>query len=186
MSSAPFETIEAIVKLNQKITSFWGAAAGLAPIEAAHLLSRSRLDWQVELSQMLTRWTSPPERSVEHAYLILAWANLGALVEGTLKWFLSVYYEDYHDDIDALKDKRGETVSPDGQTLEALRQFFRKRIWSEHDSWDAWVLKIQQRRNAIHAFKDRELGDHAEFLGDLQTYLRLVTELDRSVPYPYP
>ena len=35
--------------------------------------------------------------------LILAWANLGALLEGTLKLFFSIYYSDFQTDIEALK-----------------------------------------------------------------------------------
>jgi len=36
--------------------------------------------------------------------------------------------------------------------------------------WLEWILKIQQRRNAIHAFKDKKIGNMAEFHSELQNY----------------
>lgn len=50
------------------------------PLEAAELLSRSRLDWQVHLATCLRDWL-PGERKLTEGHLILAWANLGALIE---------------------------------------------------------------------------------------------------------
>ena len=101
-----------------------------------------------------------------------------------MKWLLSVYYSDYKTDVDPLKNQKGNVVSPDGQTLEPLRQFFRKRMWHDADGWDDWVLKVQQRRNAIHAYKDRELGTHAEFLDDIVKYSQFLSEIHSRVPYP--
>jgi len=109
---------------------------------------------------------------------------LGALVEGTMKWFLSVYYSDYKDDIDALRNRHGDVVSPDGQSLEPLRQFFRKKVWENTDIWNDWVLKIQQRRNAIHAYRDRDLGNHSELIDDVIEYSKFLSEKNSRVPYP--
>ncbi len=184
MTRTPAQTVDAIVEDNRKISTFWSKAHGWAPIEAAELMSKSRLDWQVELSETLHTWIATPRPDLTNAHLILGWANLGALVEGTMKWFLSVYYSDYKADVDALKSQNGDVVSPDGQSLEPLRQFFRKRIWDDTDSWDEWVLKIQQRRNAIHAYKDRNLGDHAEFVNDVVKYSKFLSEMHGRVPYP--
>lgn len=47
------EIVDKIVKLNEYIQSFWSKAEGWAPIDAANLLSKSRLDWLVSLSYSL-------------------------------------------------------------------------------------------------------------------------------------
>ncbi len=181
---ANIETVvKEIIETNRRISAFWRDAGGWAPIEAAELLSKSRLDWQVELSESLRLWIGTPNALAPNAHLILGWANLGALVEGTMKWFLSVFYSDYQADIHAFV-RKGDLVPPDEQTLEPLRQFFQKRIWTASDEWSDWVLKIQQRRNAIHAFKSRDLGDHKELNDDIIRYSNFLSELHNCVPYP--
>ncbi|MEK5136380.1 hypothetical protein MKZ18_20660 [Priestia sp. FSL W8-0001] len=160
------KTVDKIIELNNFANKFWSNSIGWAPIEAANLLSKSRLDWQVSLSYSLKRWDILPQHGARDGDLILAWVNLGALVEGTLKLFLSVYFNDYIED--------------------ELRQFFNKKIWEsiETEEFDAWVLKIQQRRNIIHAFKNKDIGDFSEFVSDTNKYLAfLVYHLDR-LPYP--
>jgi len=54
----------------------------------------------------------------------------------------------------------------------------------DKNRWDQWVLHIQQRRNAIHAYKDREIGTFDEFWEDLRQYLEFLNELEGRVPYP--
>ena len=102
------EVIDRIVSKNDGIARFWSTARGWAPLDAAKLLSKSRLDLQVSLARTLTLWV-PPNVSAQapdvDGRLILGCANLGSLVEGTLKWFLSVYYDNYKADLNALRDK---------------------------------------------------------------------------------
>jgi len=176
------QIVDAIIETNQDISTSWSKAHGWAPFDAAELMSKSRLDWQVELSRTLHVWIQSPESDVANAHLILGWANLGSLVEGTMKWFLSIYYNDYCADVDALRRKSGDVVSPDGQSLEPLRQFFRKRIWKNSEPWNDWVLMIQQRRNAIHAYKDRHLGTVGEYALAVSEYLDFLSELNSRVP----
>ena len=109
--------------------------------------------------------------------------HLGALVEGSLKLFLSVWYDSYKDDVNAIKN---ELQDPDGLTLDPLRQFFKKRIWVNvaSDNWNPWIERIQQRRNAIHAFKDRDIGTHGELLADIRHYLRFLRRISGQLPYP--
>ena len=118
------ETVSEIVLLNKKITEFWKSSSGWSPIDAAELLSKSRLDRQVSLSKSLILWEEPKDEGMSDGMLILAWANLGALVEGSLKWFLSVYFEDYKNDVNKLKK------DPDGVTLNPLRLYFKKSVLS--------------------------------------------------------
>ena len=185
MPLTPTETVAAIAATNWRIAEFWKRAHGWASIEGAQLLSAARLDWQVELSHTLAKWLEPPAAATAHAELILAWANLGALVEGTMKWFLSVYYHNYQQSIGALRNKLGDVRAPDSLSLEPLRVFYKQHVWADKtDRWDSWILHIQQRRNAIHAFRDRDLGDHSEFIDDVSTYWDFLAELNARVPYP--
>jgi hypothetical protein len=114
-----------IISLNQDFSKFWGNAKDWAPLEAANLLSRSRLDWQASLSQSLQHWIG--KKNLSDGDLILAWANLGSLVEGTMKLFLSIFYDDYKKDIHAIKNKNGKLIDPDELKLEYLKQFFKKQ-----------------------------------------------------------
>lgn len=175
------EVVQRIVTLNDGLRKFWSKAEDWAPIEAAELLSKSRLDWQVSLSACLNIWIAEPQGKDNSGRLILAWTNLGSLVEGTMKLFLSVWYEAYKKDVEAIR-RRGKLQDPDILQLEAIRQFFRKRIWG--DSWDKWVQHIQQRRNAIHAYKDRDIGTHMELIADIRTYLEFLRYTNGRLPYP--
>jgi len=127
------EAIGRIEALNRNLARFWRTANGWAPIEAAGLLSKSRLDWQVSLSRCLRLWIRTPPDRLEDGELILAWANLGSLTEGTMKLFLSVFYHDYQKDIDGLKaarayhHKKQAPISPDGLPLDVMRVYFKNR-----------------------------------------------------------
>ena len=50
--------------------------------------------------------------------------------------------------------------------------------------WIDWILKIQQRRNAIHAFEDREIGSFEEFYQDLKKILVFTRKLTDTFLYP--
>jgi hypothetical protein len=127
------EVIDRIESLNRGIAEFWAKVDGWAPVAAAGLLGKSRLDWQTSLSGSLRLWTCEPANALTPAELILAWSNLGSLIEGTIKTLLSVWYETYETDIDNLKksgayDKAKQVAhSPDGLTLEQLRKYCKAR-----------------------------------------------------------
>ncbi len=191
------DTIKRIITLTEGITNFWKSADGWAPMEAANLLSKSRLDWQASLARQLNLFAD--ETNNESGLLILAWATLGSLIEGVLKIYLSVYYKVYQsqnltNEFKSFKDKKGNTLSPDELMLEKLRLFFishvlpvnAKEIWSNQGeiNWLDWISKIQYRRNAIHAFKNRDLGNIDEFHCDLQNYLIFLRKVNQALPYP--
>jgi hypothetical protein len=183
------DVVTRIETLNRNLARFWSKAQGWAPIEAAGLLSKSRLDWQMSLSSSLRLWLRDPPQKMTDGDLILAWANLGSLAEGSLKLFLSVYSEDYRKEIEKLKadaaangKKTNLLETPDTLTLEALKQFFQKHeLLTKTDL--ALVELVQQRRNAIHAFKDRPIGTYAEF-EKLRGYLRMLRRIAKGLPYP--
>lgn len=176
------EVVRRITKLTDGLRKFWSGAEGWAPIEAAQLLSRSRLDWQVSLSSCLGIWIEEHSAGDETGRLILAWANLGSLVEGAMKLLLSVWYETYREDSADAIVRRGKLQDPDGLQLESLRQYFRRIIWDE--TWDEWVRHIQQRRNTIHAYKGRDIGTYGEFLDSVRTHLKFLRYINFRLPYP--
>ncbi|SDX89625.1 Transposase DDE domain-containing protein [Nitrosomonas sp. Nm33] len=101
------ELCKRIAILTQSIMNFW-EGGGWASGDAANLLDRSMLQWQASLAMSLSRWVN----ASSYGDLILAWASLGALIEGQLKLFLCVYYYDYAKDIDGIR-KRGQPIDPD-------------------------------------------------------------------------
>ncbi|HJU20623.1 MAG TPA: hypothetical protein VJ770_29590 [Stellaceae bacterium] len=183
------EVIDRIESLNKGIAKFWSKSNGWAPVAAAGLLGKSRLDWQASLSGSLRLWVRDPADALTPAELILAWANLGSLIEGTIKTLLSVWYETYKGDIENLKEanaydySKQAAHSPDGLGLEKLRVYCKARGLFGADS-DALVELVQQRRNAIHAFKDRSIGNGLEFQNAVRGYLALLRNVNARLPYP--
>jgi hypothetical protein len=176
------ELCKRIRTLTSAMMDFWRSVHGWAPVEAAGLLSRSMLAWQSSLSGSLFNWL---EASTE-GDLILAWANLVALVEGQLMLFLSVWYHDYQADAQAIRNREGQIQAPDRCTLVYLRQFFVRRIWDVGTNWNPYVELVQQRRNAIHAFRARDIGSFSEWREELRRHPSFVRDFNRRLPYPDP
>ena len=116
-----------------------------------------------------------------------------------LEIFSTVWYTVYKDKVikTQLKghiNKRNGLIDPDELKLENLRCFFAKQvysdeiraIWKKEGKLDLidWVLKIQQRRNAVHAFKSRDIGDFNEFFQELKNFLIFMRRITNSLPYP--
>ena len=97
--------------------------------------------------------------------------------------FLSVHYRDYKASLQGIKEQLGD---PDSLVLDKLRKFVRDNVWmdAEGRKWDAWIANVQQRRNSIHAFRDRQVGSHDEFLKAVRMYLRFLRFVDGHLPYP--
>jgi len=167
-----------IAVLTRCIMDFWDGG-GWASGDAAKHLDKSMLCWQTSLAVSLSKWTN----ATSEGDLILAWTNLGALVEGQLKLFLCVYYHDYASEIDGIR-KRGRLIDPDESQLEDLRQFFVKRIWTVGTNWSPYVEMVQHRRNAVHAFRHREIGTFKDWPDALRLHLSFVRDVGGSLPYP--
>jgi hypothetical protein len=172
------ELCSRIAILTGCIMDFW-EDGGWASQDAARLLDKSMLRWQVSLARSLARWIG----ATSEGDLILAWANLGAIVEGQLKLFLCVYYDDYRSDVDVISKGR-ELADPDGCRLEALRQFFVKHIWNTRRNWNPYVEMVQQRRNAIHAFQKKDIGTFNEWASALRLHLSFLRDTGGGLPYP--
>ncbi|MCK9637770.1 MAG: hypothetical protein M0R41_15975 [Methylobacter tundripaludum] len=168
-----------VATLVGNMMSFWKNSSGWAPLEAASLMNKSMLEWQSSLADALKNWNRP----LTDGELILAWANVGAIVEGQLKLFLSVYYDDYVADVEAIK-KKGQLVEPDSVALEQLRVYFKKNIWGPSEDWDEWILMVLQRRNAIHAYKHKDIGTSADLHASFHILLEFVRSINGRLPYP--
>jgi len=180
------DIVEKICRLNEEIRDFWSHADGWAPSDSLLSLDRSRLDRQVALSHCLAIWDPEEHSNVRReGALILGWANLGALVEGTLKWFLSVYRTQVPGD--AIK-RFGNFIGPEEATLEQLRVLYLTHcVWyddAERRKWDPWLAEIRDRRNAVHAYRDRDIGTYDDLYLAIERYLDLINTLDGRVPYP--
>lgn len=182
------DVVDKICLLNQGIQKFWSNCAGWAPPEAAELLGEVRLDWQSDLSTCLHLWTSKKNSQLSPGNLILAWTNLGSLVEGSLKLLLSVYLNDYLADHEgAIKSgsltKNGIPKSPEKLKLQQLKVFFSKKGLLGEDG-DALIDLVQARRNTVHAFKNAEIGTQSEFEFAVRGYFALLKKINLRLPYP--
>lgn len=186
-ASDPIATVlHHVVRAHDDLASFWSNARGWAPDEAATVFERCRLDRQTQLARCLRIWVDESAAEESDGRLVLARANLGALVEGAMQLGLTVFHADYSRSERATRDPKGVITDAPDLMLEKLRIFFRDEFWlpKESANWDPWVQSVQRRRNAVHAFTERDLGTHAEFLADVRTYLTFLAAINDRLPYP--
>ncbi len=188
-AAKPSDSIERVLALIEAaqcdLASFWTDPTGWAPSDVASVFTRCRLDRQAQLARCLRLWVAEGSTDDGEGRLILARANLGALVEGAMQLGLTVFHQNYSASDKAPK-KKGELVEAPEAMMEQLRVFFRDVFWLPEESkhWDPWVLNVQRRRNAVHSFTDRDLGTHAEFLADVRVYLAFLGAINGRLPYP--
>jgi hypothetical protein len=176
--------LRAIEEISYRTSRFWTKAHGWAPKEAADLLCKSRLDWLDSFNRTLrARVQEVIENPDEPSVLILAWAHLRTLVEGHLKLFLAVFLVDYLKDAHVPTTKNGAKIVPDTLKYEAIRQFlFKHGLLVNHH---AFIDKVQQRGNAIHAFADKPIGTGEEYLENVAKYREFLVAIETSLPNPY-
>lgn len=179
-------TVTQIEIIQKGLSDFWKNAYGWAPVEAATMLDNARLDWLPSLASTLRHWSTDEDLSAGE--LILAWANLGSLTEGSLKLFLSAYLSDYDKDAEmvvalGIKTKKGNAKAPDELMLDQILKFCRKRKILTPEQLEFAVL-LRDRRNTIHAFKHRELGTTAELRASVARYLIFLADLAVQMPHP--
>jgi hypothetical protein len=173
-------TIDDIVCVNAFLNNFWGNG-GWAPSKGRKLLSEARLDRQVELSRTLSIWLEPPNGDDSEGRLILAWANLGVLVEGTMEWFLCVFEHHYAKAPET--DRHGNRVEPDDVWFARLCSYFVRQV-GQTPEFDRLCTRIRRRRNAVHAYSDRPIGTWAEWNEFVIDYRRFLVHFAMAVPYP--
>lgn len=176
-------TIDDIVCVNAFLDDFWGKG-GWAPSEAAKLLSDSRLDRQTELSRTLSLWLESSDNHDSEGRLILAWTNLGALVEGTMKWFLCVFEHNYATAPET--DRYGNPIEPYDVWFAKLCNYFADNVWTDQQKqqFHNWCHTIRKRRNTIHAYSDNDIGTWNAWQQAVVTYLQFLVDLGFQAPYP--
>lgn len=177
--------IDQIIASNERIQRFWTKeASGWSPTATAELLENSRMDRLVSLSHSLRLWTDPCADEDREGRLILAWANLGILVEGTMTWFLCVFENDYAKQ--PMKTRTGFDLRPNRLRFEEMCRFFSEHVWidSQRAEWDDWLANVRSFRNAVHAFNHRDIGNWNDWQDAVVRYHEFIGELDGRVPYP--
>ncbi len=168
-----------------EILSDWKKSFGFAPTNVTAVLDKARLDWLVDLTISLKHWSNV-RGDVSEGELLLACSNLGAVVEGWLKFFYVVYLNDYYSDFNNVKKADGKgnynVVDPNNLSFERLKQYSRGKLWEKGSDWDLWVERVQQKRNAIHAFNNKDIGTIQEFNDDVVKLGELVKHIHSHLP----
>lgn len=170
------------------LAQFWTEVEGWAPPEAAEMLKQARLERLTALAWSLRRWPSLPQ-PIDEGDLILAWANLGALVEGALKLMLCVYLKDFLADekhgqgTGAYHGKKKKMLDPDGLRLDVVIAYYEKRALLSKEHL-LLARTVQNFRNVIHAFKSADLGSYPAFHDAVYGYRSLLREVSKRLPYP--
>ena len=114
------------IRKSKEMLSFWkNNAQGWAPGETTEKFERARLDLLIDLTDCLTMWYDIGEKMTQ-GQIILAYANLGALVEGWLKLFYCVYYRDYKESPKITS--KGNPIEPENLSFEFLIQHSNKAL----------------------------------------------------------
>ncbi len=159
----------------------WKDVHGIAPDNAAKKLDIAMLDWQSELTKTLKIWIDKG-LDMTVGELILARANLGAVVESWLRFFYCVFYDDYINQ--PMKNKKGQILEPEkDMRFEDLKKFSTGILWDDEKSKDyLWVDSIQKKRNAIHSFIYKDIGTPLDFLLDVDYLCEFVDMILNHLP----
>ena len=159
----------------------WKDVHGIAPDNAAKKLDIAMLDWQSELTKTLKIWIDKG-LNMTVGELILARANLGAVVESWLRFFYCVFYDDYINQ--PMKNKKGQILEPEkDMRFEDLKKFSTGILWDDEKSKDyLWVDSIQKKRNAIHSFTYKDIGTPLDFLLDVDYLCEFVDMILNHLP----
>ncbi|MDO5432954.1 hypothetical protein [Eubacterium sp.] len=173
-----------IIKQNtHKILGDWKEYCLLAPTKTQEIISKARLDWVIELTDCLGIWLEKG-KTMNEGELILANANLGSVVESWLKFFYCIYYDDYEKDTRHVTDKANKLLPPNRLKFDRLRLLSSEIIFAEENDkcWNNWIHEVQLKRNAIHSFNDRELGDYEDFANNVDKLYEFINIIDERLP----
>lgn len=179
------ETVDKIYNLTKSKLEAWKNHSGYAPAEASAKLNNVMFDWIIELTASLKIWDEKGI-SMTDGELILASANIGALVECMMKLVLSVYILDYYRD--PILDKEGKVVQPEKIKYENLKKFCFDKVWQSsfyddrYPGMKEWVGDIQEKRNSIHAFNKKDLGYATEFCDHIEKYWMFINMVFSTLP----
>ena len=168
-----------LLEITKSTMALWKESWGIAPYSVSERLDKAMLDWNMELTEALSIWIDKGF-TMSTGELILARVNLGNIVEFWLKFFYSVYYEDYLNDPQLCK--KG-IVEPESMSLEKLKNYSQEILWEDSTSKGyLWVDSVQKKRNAIHSFLFRDIGTVAEFFADIDSLYEFVKDIVDRLP----
>lgn len=153
---------EVLTIQTNNVALIWKDVYGIASDNAARKLDIAMLGWQSELTKTLKIWIDKG-LNMTVGELILARANLVAVVESWLRFYYCVFYDDYIDE--PMVTKKGKVLEPEkDMRFEDLKNFSTGILWDDDKSSDyLWVDSIQHKRNAIHSFTYKDIGTPMDF-----------------------
>ncbi|MDN9009495.1 hypothetical protein [Brevibacillus laterosporus] len=137
------QVVDEVIKRHTSIHASWSIPPRSKQLSTAHLVTADTLLCQISLSKSLHRWLNM--QSTEPGDLLLAWTNIGLLVEGTMKWFLSVFHEEVRHEWENQVIKFQDHYSQES-FLYMMRKFFHQRIWFGKGDFDRWVMHVHECR----------------------------------------
>ena len=172
------DNYENLIRDTSNTCLIWKCSRGFAPDKAADLLDEAQLNWIEELTCTLKIWVDKGV-SMTDGELILARANLGSIVESWIRLFLSIYVEDY--DNNPYLNNKGKKVPLKKMRFVDLQNYFCDVVYGS-DKYKSWLESVRKKRNAIHSFKDTDIGTPADFLDDIEQLYSFVDTIVNRLP----
>jgi len=168
--------------LTNNFIVLWQHIDGIAPPSVEEKFAKAMLKWLGCLTDTLDLWINKVDNMTE-GELILARVNLGALVECWLKMFYCAYYEDYlKEPLQKKKKGKNIVVEPEKLSFEQLKQFGIDKLYKKNSDRYNWINSVQDKRNAVHLLKYREIGTPTLFVNDVIEYCTFVNDMYSSFP----
>lgn len=170
-----------IKKRTSKVIDTWKECRLVVPKNVADTFEIIDLDKLMELTNTLSIWI---EKGVNmtNGELILAWTNLGAIVEAWLIFVYCVYLEDYENDPKKIKRYEKE-IEPKDASFDQLKEYSVSRLWESRDALEyKWVDKVQRYRNSIHFSKKVDIGTGKEFIDDINFFYKFIDDIIIRLP----
>ncbi len=141
------------------------------------------------LTKTLRLWTD--KEKLNEGEIVLAYANLGSLVESWLKLFLVIYVRNY--DICTLCILREEAFdsnykyrvkSPDKLKFIDLNKIARRTFLNKNEELQEFTENVRIKRNAIHSFRVSEynLGEIKDFNDNIYLFHGFLEEINNHFP----
>ena len=82
-----------------------------------------------------------------------------------------------------MTDRYNNMIEPENASFDNLKIFSTGKLWKDsHSKEYAWVESVQHKRNAIHAFKYKDIGTNQEFLDDIDYLYEFVQNIISHLP----
>lgn len=178
-----------IITINEYICDFWGNYEGDELDRTAYKMAICHLDRIVGFSKLLSKELERVNSSeCSDTELILAWATLGALVEGTLHWFLCVYNDAFQPD---AAFEWGEPKEPERLILNDLIDMYKHmycNIENKNHKHKAigYLNFVKMQSNKIHFYDEVHpaIGSADIWQEAVFCYRLFLLILNKQVAYP--